>query len=78
MLEKQQDYMEASSILEDLFIKVVTKQVTPQDAKRFSEETNRTLDNWVRSAQDFFQTRPNTSETLAECSKEVKLRLELI
>ena len=61
MLKQQQDYMEASSLLQDLPIKVVTRQ----DAKGFCEATNRTLDTWVRSAQDFFQTRPNTSENLA-------------
>ena len=65
MLEKQQGYMEASSLLEDLPIRVVTKQVTLQDARRFCEDTNKTLDELVRSAQNFFETRPNTSENLA-------------
>ena len=44
MIEKQQDYMEANSLIEDLLISVVTKQVTQQDVKRFCEDSNRTLD----------------------------------
>ena len=32
-LEKQEDYMEGSSLLEDLSIRVVTEQVQQEDAK---------------------------------------------
>ena len=40
--------------------------------KIFCEDANRTLDNWVRSAQDFYQTRPNTSEALARGFRRLK------
>ena len=72
MLEKKRRFMEGSSLLADLPIRVVTGQVTQENAKKFLENTNRALDEWVRDAQNFFQTRPTASETLGKGFKMIK------
>ena len=44
MLLELREFLEGSSLLEDLPIRVKTGQVNPEDAKRLCEKTNRELD----------------------------------
>ena len=43
-----------------------------EDAKRLCENTNRALNEWVRAAQKFFQTRPRASESFKKGFRMIK------
>ena len=49
MLLKEEEFLEGSSRLEDLPIRVVTGEVEVEDAKQLCENINRALDELVRA-----------------------------
>ena len=72
MMFRKKDFLEGSSLLEDLPIRVITGQVNPEDAKRLFERTNGAPDEWVRAAQSFYEARPTQTKSLKKGLRMLK------
>ena len=63
MVEKQSDFFQKSSEMEDLPILILSNQLELEAGKRICRDASTALDTWLRYAKRYFNMRPNGTDS---------------
>ena len=77
MVEKQRNFFQKSSELEDLPIMILSGQLELEEGKRICNDASTAPDTWLMYAKRYFHMRPYGTDELRMKGSEVRIGPEL-